>query len=144
MKDYYEILKVIDTAGMQEIRRAYKSRAMECHPDRNEGDPAATGMMQDVNEAYAVLSDVKKRAEYDELRRNDASSAYDAFRRRYTVEDIFADSDIEHVMNDLLNLFFSGRRTFDVTDEMIDLTQKPSRPGRNFFRDEDGAIWINL
>lgn len=68
-KDYYAILGVLRTAEDIVIRAAYKALAQRYHPDRFEGPKdEATRMMQELNEAYAVLSDPKQRKEYDALR----------------------------------------------------------------------------
>lgn len=61
MKDYYKILNVAKSATADEIKQAYKKLAMKHHPDRG-GDAA---MFQDISEAYNILSDDNKRAEYD-------------------------------------------------------------------------------
>jgi curved DNA-binding protein CbpA len=61
VKDYYSILGVSKTASDEEIKKAFRKKAMKHHPDRG-GDQAA---FQDINEAYSVLSDAKKRSEYD-------------------------------------------------------------------------------
>ena len=64
-KDYYEVLgidKGTDDAG---IKRAYRGLAMKYHPDKNPGDTQASAKMAEINEAYAVLSDRKKRQLYD-------------------------------------------------------------------------------
>lgn len=61
MKDYYSILGVSKTASEDEIKRAYRKKAMKHHPDRG-GDQA---QFQDINEAYSVLSDPARRSQYD-------------------------------------------------------------------------------
>lgn len=66
-KDYYKILGVNRTANQDEIRRTYRKLAMEHHPDRNPGNKAAEERFKEINEAYQVLSDEKKRAHYDQL-----------------------------------------------------------------------------
>ncbi len=65
MKDYYEILGVNRNASDEEIKKAYRRLALKYHPDRNPGDPAAEERFKEIAEAYAVLSDPQKRAEYD-------------------------------------------------------------------------------
>jgi molecular chaperone DnaJ len=64
-RDYYEVLGLPKTASTDEIKKAYRKLAMKFHPDRNPGDKTAEESFKEVGEAYAVLSDDKKRAQYD-------------------------------------------------------------------------------
>lgn len=64
MKDYYQILGVRQGAGLPEIRRAYRILVQQLHPDVN-SDPVAHELIKEVNEAYDVLGDAAKKAEYD-------------------------------------------------------------------------------
>ena len=66
-QDYYELLGVSRTANDAEIKKAYRKLAMRHHPDRNPDDKAAEEMFKEVQKAYAVLSDQKKRAAYDQF-----------------------------------------------------------------------------
>lgn len=68
-KDYYKVLGVPKTAGKEDIRRAYRKLAQRHHPDANKSDAAAEARFKEISEAYSVLSNEKKRAEYDEMRR---------------------------------------------------------------------------
>ena len=64
-RDYYEVLGVSRNANDAEIKKAYRQRAMQHHPDRNPGDEASEGRFKELNEAYAVLSDPDRRAHFD-------------------------------------------------------------------------------
>jgi DnaJ-class molecular chaperone len=68
-KDYYQILKIPETADESAIKKAYRKLAVEFHPDRNPDNPQAEEKFKDLTEAYGVLMDSRKRAEYDRFRR---------------------------------------------------------------------------
>lgn len=75
-KDYYAILGVSPDASLEEIKSAYRKLALKYHPDRNPGDKSAEEKFKEINEAYQVLSDPKKRAQYDQMR-----AAYQRWRQ---------------------------------------------------------------
>ncbi|MBP5490946.1 MAG: molecular chaperone DnaJ [Lachnospiraceae bacterium] len=64
-RDYYEVLGVSKTASEDEIKKAYRSLAKKYHPDVNPGDKDAEAKFKEASEAYSVLSDSEKRAQYD-------------------------------------------------------------------------------
>lgn len=69
-KDYYKILGVKQNASAEDIKKAYRNLAKKFHPDKNPNDKNAEERFKDIQEAYDVLSDEKKRAEYDSLIRS--------------------------------------------------------------------------
>ena len=66
-RDYYEVLGVNKNATEAELKKAYRKMAMKYHPDQNQGDKEAEEKFKEVNEAYEVLSDSQKRAQYDQF-----------------------------------------------------------------------------
>ena len=65
-RDYYEVLGVEKNADADQIKKAYRKKAMQFHPDRNPDDPTAEAKFKEAGEAYEVLSDPDKRARYDQ------------------------------------------------------------------------------
>jgi curved DNA-binding protein len=92
--DYYAVLGVPRDATPDVIKKAYRKAALKWHPDKNPGDTAAEEKFKQISEAYAVLSDVEKRKQYDTF-------GADRFSRTYSTEDIFKDVS----WDDLLNQF---------------------------------------
>src|ERR1035437_9783337 len=92
--DYYKILGIDKTASSEEIKKAYRKLAVKYHPDKNPGNKEAEEKFKKMSEAYAVLSDVEKRKQYDNVGSDD-------FSQRYTQEDIFRDFDINQILRDL-------------------------------------------
>jgi DnaJ-class molecular chaperone len=83
MKDYYQILGVSRTANDSEIKKTYRRLARQYHPDTNPGDKAAEERFKQISEAYEVLGDAQKRADYDaghyDPHRGGASSGFGGF-----------------------------------------------------------------
>src|ERR1700744_2916908 len=67
-KDYYKVLGVPKDAPAADIKKAYRKLARQYHPDANKGDSAAEEKFKEISVAYDVLSDEKRRKEYDEAR----------------------------------------------------------------------------
>jgi molecular chaperone DnaJ len=117
-KDYYDILGVPRDASQEDIKRAYRRLAKQYHPDVNKDDPQANEKFKEINEAYEVLSDPQKRAQYDRFG-TVGESPFDAqgtadFGGYGDYSDIFSDLDSE--LKNLFNSFFGGRsRTYTRT-----------------------------
>lgn len=73
-KDYYQILGVGKSASTDEIKRAYRKLAHQYHPDKNSGDDVK---FKELNEAYQVLGNAEKRAQYDQFGTADFNSGFD-------------------------------------------------------------------
>ena len=69
MNNHYQTLNVAETASDEEIKKAYRDLAKKHHPDRHKGDKDAEERFKVIGEAYSVLSDPNKRAEYDHIRK---------------------------------------------------------------------------
>lgn len=93
--DYYRELGLEKGASEDEIKKAYRKLALKYHPDRNPTDrKKAEEKFKKISEAYAVLSDPKKRKQYD-------SFGSESFSRQYSQEDIFRGFDINEILRDL-------------------------------------------
>jgi curved DNA-binding protein CbpA len=67
MKDYYKILEVVENSTEEEIKKSYRTLSKKYHPDLN---PDGADKFKEIAEAYEVLSDANKRAQYDQQRNN--------------------------------------------------------------------------
>jgi DnaJ-class molecular chaperone len=110
-KDYYQILEVEKEASPEKIKEAYRRLAFQYHPDRNKGNPAAVEKMKEINEAYAVLSDPKKRRDYNTFHEQYGPYGYDQFKQTYSEQDIFRGSDVYQIFEEMARAF--GFRGFE-------------------------------
>jgi len=87
-RDYYEVLGVSKTATADEIKKAYREKALQYHPDRNPNDKTAEDKFKEAAEAYEVLSNNEKRAQYDRFGHSGMSGYGGGFHMN--MEDIFS------------------------------------------------------
>ena len=110
-KDFYKVLGVDKKAGADEIKKKYRTLARELHPDKNKGDAAKEEKFKGISEAYEILSDAKKRAEYDEARslyeRGGFRSPMGGGQQGGDFNDIFGGGNPQDIF---ANLFGGGRR----------------------------------
>jgi molecular chaperone DnaJ len=92
-RDYYEVLGVPKDASKDQIKAAYRKLALQYHPDRNKA-PDAEERFKEISEAYAVLSDDAKRAQYDRF-------GFEGIQGRYSQEDIFRTTNFDEILRDL-------------------------------------------
>ena len=92
--DYYKALGIEKGASADEIKKAFRKLAVKYHPDRNPNDKSSEDKFKEINEAYAVLSDPKKKEQYDTF----GSSG---FHQQYSQEDIFRGFDFGNAYKDM-------------------------------------------
>ena len=100
-RDYYEVLGVDKSASADDIKKAYRKKAKEFHPDLHPGDKECEQKFKEVNEAYEVLSDADKRAKYDQY----GFAAFDPSSFQSSAEGFGGFADI---LNDLSGGGFGG------------------------------------
>ena len=102
-RDYYEVLGVERSADEKEIKRAYKKLAMKYHPDRTKGDKALEEKFKEIQEAYEILSDKQKRANYDQY-------GHAAFEQGGFGAGGFGGADFGDIFGDMFGDIFGGGR----------------------------------
>ena len=101
-RDYYEVLEVGKTASADEIKKAYRKKAVQYHPDKNPGDKASEEKFKEATEAYSVLSDGEQRAKYDQF-------GHAAFQGGGGGGGFSGDfSGFEDIFGDIFSSFFGG------------------------------------
>ena len=127
--DYYSILGVGNAAGIAEIKTAYRMLAMRYHPDKNQGSEKSEELFKLINEAYEVLSDNKKRQEYDALF---SPKNYEAF------EDFsFSSGSVNNSENADTDFWSSDNIEKNTTQESLDAHTELSVTVSDIFRSEE-------
>ncbi len=102
-RDYYEILGVPRNASAEEIKKNYRKLALQYHPDRNPGDKPSEEKFKEAAEAYAILSDSEKRAQYDQFGHSMGGRGFQGFEGFESSFGSFGD-----IFGDLFEDFFGG------------------------------------
>lgn len=88
-RDYYEVLEVTKTATFEEIKKAYRKKAIQYHPDKNPDNKEAEEKFKEAAEAYEILSDEQKRAKYDRYG-HEAPGGFGGHAGGFSMDDIFS------------------------------------------------------
>jgi molecular chaperone DnaJ len=89
-RDYYEVLEVSKTASNEEIKKAYRKKAIQYHPDKNPGDKASEEKFKEAAEAYEILGNEDKRRRYDQFGHAGVSGSAGGYGGGMTMDDIFS------------------------------------------------------
>lgn len=120
-KNYYETLGVDKKANADDIKSAYRKLAKKYHPDLNKGDKTAEQKFKEVNEAYEVLSDDKKRSNYDQFGSAEGNPNFGDFFKGGNASGGFGGfSDFGDIFGDIFSAFGGGRsaRTVERGDDI--------------------------
>tara|TARA_B100000579_G_C22753580_1_gene815270 strand:- start:99 stop:1226 length:1128 start_codon:yes stop_codon:yes gene_type:complete len=99
-RDYYEILGTNKSASPEEIKKAYRKQALKYHPDKNKGDKVAEAKFKEASEAYHILSDKSRKANYDQF----GHAAFENSGGRGG----FSNFDFSNSFSDIFEDFFEG------------------------------------
>ena len=111
-RDYYEVLGVNSSTPQEEIKKAYRKSALKYHPDKNKGDKTSEEKFKEASEAYHVLSDKKRRKNYDQF----GHAAFEGAGGRggfanFDFTNAFSDIFGSDIFDDFFDGFGGGRRS---------------------------------
>ena len=112
-KDYYKVLDVDKKATTDEIKKAYRKMALKFHPDKNPGNKEAEDKFKSVAEAYEVLSDPDKRAEYDQFGTAKRKQGFDPRNVYSNFQQAYGFSDVNEIMSRFFGREMQQRRTIN-------------------------------
>lgn len=131
-RDYYEVLGVSKSANADEIKKAYRKLALEWHPDRNKSSDA-TEKFKEINEAFSVLSDTQKRAQYDRFGNVGGVAGGSPFGGQGGPASGYSYASYGDI-NDIFNSFgMDGSNPFDIFESFFGV-QNPSRQRKPIYR----------
>lgn len=116
MNELYQRLGVRPDASPEELKKAYRAQAKQCHPDLHPGDKAAEARFKEINEAYDVLSDTGRRREYDKAQTSAAGRQQRTQKAQQTAAGPVK-VDFAHINQSFSQFFGFDPETGAVTDE---------------------------
>jgi len=111
MKDLYKVLGLERQARPEEIKRAYRKMTLEWHPDKHGNSPESEQRFKEINIAYSILSDVKKRKEYDEIFDIKRTTGFDPDTGAFDPSDLEEEEFVKnfvHMFGEYLDQRFPG------------------------------------
>ena len=141
-KDYYKSLGIEKNANEKEIKSAYRKLARKYHPDLNPGNKKFEEKFKEVNEAYEILSDPKKRKKYDELGSNwEQILRNREYARQYTQPGFGGQGGEDFDLGDFFETFFGRTRRESGSGEWSPFTTRPpSGPKRGADLEQEVAV----
>jgi molecular chaperone DnaJ len=137
LKDLYKILGVSETAPKDEIKKAFRKLAVKYHPDKMKGDKKSEERFKEINEAYQILSDDKKRQQYDFMRKNPFGAGFAPGAQG------FGDQSFQFNMEDLGDIFGGFGGLGDIFD-LFGSKSRKAHPGKTQMRGADVESSITI